>query len=75
MSDNSGAEEAVQFIIDDYDPITDIASCGWLNRRNIKGEQGERGNDGVGISTATTGTPTVGTDGYTTTPITFKKNR
>lgn len=73
MSDNSGAEEAVQFIIDDYDPITDIASCGWLNRRNIKGEQGERGDDGVGISTATTGTPTVGTDGYTTTPITFKK--
>lgn len=73
MSDNSGAEEAVQFIIDDYDPITDIASCGWLHRRNIKGEQGERGDDGVGISTATTGTPTVGTDGYTTTPITFKK--
>ena len=73
MSDDSGAEEAVQFIIDDYDPITDIASCGWLNRRNIKGEQGERGDDGVGISTATTGTPTVGTDGYTTTPITFKK--
>lgn len=73
MSDNSGAEEAVHFIIDDYDPITDIASCGWLNRRNIKGEQGERGDDGVGISTATTGTPTVGTDGYTTTPITFKK--
>lgn len=73
MSDNSGAEEAVQFIIDDYDPITDIASCGWLNRRNIKGEQGERGDDGVGISTATTGTPIVGTDGYTTTPITFKK--
>lgn len=73
MSDNSGAEEAVRFIIDDYDPITDIASCGWLNRRNIKGEQGEQGDDGVGISTATTGTPTVGTDGYTTTPITFKK--
>lgn len=73
MSDNSGAEEAVQFIIDDYDPITDIASCGWLNRRNIKGAQGERGDDGIGIFTATTGTPTVDTDGYTTTPITFKK--
>ena len=73
MSDDSGAEEAVQFSVDSYGSNTETVSCGWLNRRNIKGEQGERGDDGVGISTATTGTPTVGTDGYTTTPITFKK--
>lgn len=73
MSDDSGAEEAVQFNVDSYGANTETVSCGWLNRRNIKGEQGQQGDDGVGISTATSGTPTVGTDGYTTTPITFRK--
>lgn len=73
MSDDSGAEEAVQFNVDSYGANTETVSCGWLNRRNIKGEQGQQGDDGVGISTATTGTPTVSTDGYTTTPITFRR--
>lgn len=73
MSDDSGAEEAVQFSVDSYGSNTETVSCGWLNRRNIKGEQGQQGDDGVGISTATTGTPTVSTDGYTTTPITFRR--